>query len=87
MNETIPQSRRVTCSFCQTVIDSNGSGTWQVVKGWCPIKRYSGNKGGTNNVSLAQRFHTFACSDCISKLKAGIPVGQQELPFFNMENE
>jgi hypothetical protein len=82
----IPPSRRVNCQFCHQVIDSNASGTWQVVKGWCPIKRYAGNKKGTNSVSLVHWLFVFACGECISKLKAGLPAGQQELPFFNMDD-
>ena len=81
----IPPSRLVSCQYCQEQIDSNGTGTWQVVKGWCPIKRYSGNQRGTNNVSLVTWLHLFACANCISKLKAGIPIGQEVLPFFNLE--
>lgn len=82
----VPPSRQVPCQFCQSIIDSNARGTWQVVKGWCPISRYSGNKKGTNNVSLVHWVHLYACDACISHLKAGLPAGQQELPFFTMDD-
>ena len=87
MGEVIPLSRRTTCQFCSDIIDSNGRGTWQVVKGWCPIGRYSGNQRGTNNVSLVHWVNLYACNECIGKLKHGIPAGQQELPFFTMDDE
>lgn len=58
------------------MVDGNGAGTWQKATGWLPIKRYAGNKVGTNSLTLRKSLDEYACSDCISKLKAGIPTGQ-----------
>lgn len=78
MND-VPASRRRLCTFCAVMVDSNGSGTWQRATGWLPIKRYSGNKAGTNSLTLRKSLDEYACSECISKLKAGVPPGQMTI--------
>lgn len=75
----IPLSRRRLCSFCASIVDSNGAGTYQRAVGWLPIKRFSGNKQGTNSLTLPKKLDVYACSDCITKLKAGIPTGQMSI--------
>jgi hypothetical protein len=70
----IPMSRRRTCVFCASIVDSNADGVYEFVQGWARNR-----KQGTNAVALQKRMNVFACDICIDKLKAGIPVGQQSL--------
>lgn len=72
----IPLSRKRTCKFCAKFVDGNAPGTWRRATGWLPVKRYSGNKVGTNNLTLREYVEEYACAECIDRLKHGIPVGQ-----------
>lgn len=71
----IPVSRRATCTYCQTFIDTNAIGVFELATGWCENRR----KGGTNTIALAKRHARFACHECIDRLKHGISPDQQAL--------
>lgn len=71
----IPLSRRRHCTYCACIVDSNAVGVYQLAHGWLENRK----RGGANTIALAKRDDHYACNDCISKLKAGIPVGQQSL--------
>lgn len=78
--QDIPPSMLVACVFCADRLHTNRRGTWQrVVSGWVPVDRYSGNKRGTNSLTLPKLEHVYACDQCIDKLKAGVPLGQMSL--------
>lgn len=72
----IPPSRLTHCTYCATDLDTTARGTWQYAHGWLPVNRYTGNKSGTNSLTLPKRDHQFACDECMHKLKHGIPTGQ-----------
>ena len=75
----IPISRRATCVYCGTFVDTNANGTYRRAVGWLPIKRFSGNKTGTNSLTLPIRLDHWACAECVDRLKHGISPDQQSL--------
>lgn len=72
----IPLSRCVICMYCRTTIDSNGNGTWQRGTGWFPQRK---SARGSHSATMVKREAEYACSECIDKLKLGIPAGQMRL--------
>lgn len=77
----IPVSRRATCIYCGTFIDTNAVGVYQLATGWVENRR----KGGANTIALAVRHTRFACHECIDRLRHGISPDQQSL--FNIDSE
>lgn len=75
IDRSVPASRIRLCAFCLDQVDSNAVGVYQLAHGWLQNRR----KGGANTIALPDRKDVFACDECISKLKAGIPVGQMRL--------
>lgn len=75
----IPSSRLVVCVYCADRLDSEARGTYQRALGWLPKKRATRNAIGTNSLVMPKLQWEFACEVCISKLKKGIPTGQQSL--------
>lgn len=71
----IPLSRRRNCTYCLCVIDSNGTGTFQLAHGWIEHRK----RGGANTIAVPIRDDTYACGECIDKLRHGISTGQARL--------
>ena len=71
----IPLSRRRTCYYCSCIMDSGALGNYQLATGWVENR-----KGGGSHITLTtRRADTYACHDCIDKLRHGIPTGQIRL--------
>jgi len=75
----IPISRRATCVYCGTFVDTNANGTYRRTVGWLPIGRYANNRQGSNSLALRQSLDHWACAECIDRIKHGISPGQQSL--------
>lgn len=71
----IPLSRRRLCTYCAVTVDSNGTGVFQLAHGWLENRK----RGGANTIAVPIRDDTYACNECIDKLRHGIPVGQSRL--------
>src|SRR4029453_1899625 len=68
------------CHYCQRQLDPDSRTTYQAVWGWEPKPqvRPSGAKGGSD-ITLRRKFDRWSCSDCITKLRAGINPQQEEI--------
>jgi hypothetical protein len=77
----IPVSRRATCVYCGTFIDTNANGVFQLSTGWCEVRR----RGGSNAIALPIRHTRFACHECIDRQRHGISPSQGVL--FNIDSE
>lgn len=75
MDSSVPLSRVRTCSYCSVQVDSNATGVYQLAIGWLANRK----QGGANTIAIPNRVDRYACSECIDKLKHGIPVGQMHL--------
>jgi len=75
----IPVSRRATCVYCGTFIDTNANGVFVLSTGWCEIRR----RGGSNAIALPIRHPRFACHECIDRQRHGISPDQGSL--FNID--
>ena len=73
--DSIPLSRRRVCCYCLCTIDSNGTGVFQLAHGWLENRK----RGGANAIAIPIREDTYACAECIDKLRHKIPVGQARL--------
>jgi hypothetical protein len=71
----IPLSRQRFCTYCLTTIDSNATGVFQLAHGWLENRK----RGGANTIALPIRDDTYACNECIDKLRHGIATGQGRL--------
>lgn len=76
----IPLSRRRLCTYCTATVDSHGLGVFQLGHGWLENRK----RGGANTIAVPIRDDTYACAECIDKLRHGIPVGQARL--FDVRN-
>lgn len=68
-----PLRYRRTCTFCGMQVDSRHPQSYVLAHGWKRI----GNNG--NSITLARLDDEWACTDCIDKLRKGIPVGQMSI--------
>lgn len=66
---------RTVCEFCGNNVDPDNRLTYRKVTGW----EHPRQAGGTNALALRETHDVFACSPCIDKQRAGIPVGQTSL--------
>jgi len=78
---TIPPANLRTCLFCREYLDTSANGTYQRGTGWFrrQPQRGSHNRSGTNSAARISWSDEYACSECMSKLAKGIPVGQMGL--------
>jgi hypothetical protein len=75
IDRSVPLSRVRLCYYCSCQLDSNAVGVYQLATGWLANRK----RGGANTIAIPFRRDTYACPDCIDKLKHGIPVGQMRL--------
>lgn len=80
VDQTTPLRYLQTCAFCAAQIDCRDPRHYQRIKGWAL------NRNHGNSITLGERSSTWACNECIDKLKKGIPVGQMSL-FGLMEDD
>ena len=63
------------CRYCHTPISVNtDSGNYRRVTGWVKLRQK-----GANEVALCEDLFEYACRVCMSRLKSGVPVGQETL--------
>lgn len=68
----------VNCSYCRTPLDPEHPNTYRRVHAW-ERRSLSVSRRSASDVVLRERQQEFACSECVRRLKAGLPVMQEEL--------
>ena len=68
------QVTQSVCTYCGEEVNPASRWTYTRIIGW----HRPGNAGGSD-ISLRKKLDEYACVSCIEKLKAGIPVRQEEL--------
>lgn len=66
----------VVCAYCEREVDD--ATAYRRVVGW-ERKAHSESRKGGSDIVLREQLDEFACSECVTRLRSGLHVGQEAL--------